>query len=56
MNSGFELVKRFKKGREDFADNSSLGHSQTANSNENNEKVGKIIQENRCLSITQFVS
>lgn len=56
MNSGFELVIRFKKGREDFAHNSSLGHSQTATSDENNENVGKITQENRCLRIRQFVS
>lgn len=47
----FEWVKKFKKGREDVGDDPKSGRPSTAKTQENVEKVGRIVQGDRRLSI-----
>lgn len=47
----FEWVKRFKDGREDVTDDPRIGRPRTVKADDNIVKVGKIIRENRRLSI-----
>jgi len=43
--------KRFKEGREDIGDDKRPGFPSTPKTEANIEKVGEIVQQNRCLSI-----
>ncbi|KAJ8963444.1 hypothetical protein NQ318_018924 [Aromia moschata] len=47
----FEWFKRFKEGRETTEDDSRPGQPSTSKTNENIEKIGKLIREDRGLSI-----
>lgn len=47
----FEWHKRFKEGREDIEDDPRPGRPSTSKTDENIEKIGKVIREDRRLSI-----
>ncbi|KAJ8957738.1 hypothetical protein NQ318_017636 [Aromia moschata] len=47
----FEWLKRFKEGRETIEDDPRLGRSSTSKTDENIEETGKLIGEDRRISI-----
>ena len=47
----FEWFKRFKEGRKEIGSDQRPDRPSTSKTDANTEKVGKIVRQNRCLSI-----